>query len=178
MNTKGTYYGTPTKGVTGAASTGTPQMVVTFNVTHIADSEGGWQEIQPITATVYLFLSDGAWEYSEKKLKAMNFNGNFDSPEFACDGIELVCDHETYNNKTREKWDIAGGSEVKKADANQIRTLSAKWKQSAKPSSAPKPPGKPAAPPAAKKPAMANAGAAPIDPDEIPFTDGFSPCGH
>lgn len=168
MNAEGTYYGTPKLGTTGAASTGTPQMVVDFNVTHIADGGDGWTEIQPITARVYLFLSTGAWEYSEKKLKAMNFNGDFDNPGFQCEGIALVCKHEVHNSKTKEKWDIGGG-EVKKADDNTIRSLTAKWKGAAKPSAAPKPPGKPAAPAAAKKPAMAGATHSPVDESDIPF---------
>lgn len=172
MNAQGSYYGKPTQGVTGAASTGTPQMVVTFNVTHIANTDGEWESIAPFDVRTYNFLSDGAWPHSEKRLKAIGFNGNFDAPAFNCDGIALRCEHDTFNNKPKEKWDIdIGGGEVKKADDNTIRSLTAKWKGAAKPSAAPKPPGKPAAPAAARKPAMAGAGAThePVAEDDIPF---------
>lgn len=176
MKTAGSYYGRPTQGVTGTASTGTPQMVLTFNVTHIANAEGEWDSITPFDARSYVFLSDGAWPHSEKRLKAIGFDGNFDSPKFNCDGIALRCEHDNYNGKPKEKWDIdTGGGEVKKADDNVIRTLAAKWRSAAKPSSAPKPPGKPAAP--ARQPVAAGSGgAAPLDPDEIPFAPNIPQC--
>ena len=178
MMNEGTYSGSPTSGTTTTSKQNKPQIAVAFSITHIADGAGEWQDVQPFERKLYISLTDAAWPYSMDRLKAIGFNGDFDNPNFSPDSVALRCFHEEYEGKPKEKWDIiTAGAEATKADSNTIRTLSAKWKQAAKPAGAPKPPGKPAAPPAAKKPAMAGAGAAPIDPDEIPFTDGFSPCG-
>lgn len=158
MMEAGTYYGVPTAGVTGAAGTGTPQMVVTMNITHVANERGEWTPMEnAIDRKVYIFLSDSAWDYSKPKLEALGFNGDFDNPAFTCEGVSMRCDHETYQGKTREKWEIdTGGGEVKKADTNTIRTLQAKWRSSAKPTAAAKPTGKPAAP--SRKTAAVGAG--------------------
>jgi hypothetical protein len=71
------------------------QFVLTFAVSFIAGANGAWDDIAPVNRTVYLSCSDGAWPYTEKKLKALEFNGNFAEPAFSEDaakrGVGLVC---------------------------------------------------------------------------------------
>lgn len=84
--------------------------------------------------TVFLWLSDEAWQYSEEKLKRLGFNGDFDSPKFTKtdDDVELQCDHEEYDGKTREKWNLAfaGSMVVEKSTPDVVRLMNARWRQS------------------------------------------------
>jgi len=142
-------------GVVTKSEKGGSQMAVVFDVTHVADA-GQWAPLPtPIERTLYLSFSDNAWEYTEKKLLALGFNGDFNAPDFAdeakFEGVELNCRHEEYNGKTTERWELAkwgGAKEIVKADNDAIRQLSAKWKsRTAAP--APKPAGRPTPPPPA-----------------------------
>ena len=107
---------------------------------------------------VFLYLSDGAYPYSEEKLRRLGFNGNFEAPEFTASECELECKHEEYQGKMKEKWDIAGGFKAEPAPPDVAKQFAAKWRASngAAPT---KPAGKPPAPaprsappPAAKGP--------------------------
>lgn len=170
MMEAGTYSGTPTSGVTTTSKNNKPQICVTMNITHVANDSGEWSEMTPFDRKLYISLTDAAWPYSMDRLKAIGFDGNFDSPGFGPDAVSLRCEHEEYEGKPKEKWDIiTAGAEVTKADTNTVRTLSAKWKSAAKPAAAPKPAGRPTAPPPAKKPAMAGATHEPVDDSDIPF---------
>lgn len=144
----GMYWGTITEAVTSQAKTGTPQLVLTFEITHRqARTDEGSEELpSPIERRVYLFLSDGAWPISQEKLQALGFNGDFDNPNFSAPQQWIQCKHETYNGSLHEKWEIpGGGGEVEKADAGTITKLSARWKNANKP--VPVPPGSPSSPP-------------------------------
>jgi hypothetical protein len=179
MMEAGNYYAQLVKGMASQSSKGTPQIVLTFQITHFAVN-GQWEDIdQPTQRTVYLYCSDAAWETTHAKLTTLGFNGKFNdemdfSPE-AKSGIELVCAHETYEGKPKEKWELAnwgGGFEHKPADADTVRKLAARWKKTVqtapKSAAAPKPAGKPKPPTREPITVPAN-GHAPIDPSEIPF---------
>lgn len=170
---EGNYWGYLLRGVTSTAKSGNPQIVVAFSVAHNSDGRGGWVELpQAQERSLYLSLTDNAWEYTEKKLKALGFNGDFANPDFAEEtttkGVELICKHEPdQQNRPRERWELAkwgDGNQVEQAATDVLRTLNAKWKAKTAPApSKPAPGTRPAPPPAgrmARPTAQAPAGAA------------------
>lgn len=149
----------------------TPFMYLVFDVTHIAEN-GEWSALpESFKKDVRFFLSEKAWEYTQRDLEKLGFDGNFDDPKFNAamyaDGIELMCQHEVgQDNKLREAWSVSGtggGTKERKAPEKTIvRDLSAKWKNSQAANK--KPSGGPAKPPVtpAAAPAVANN-------DDMPF---------
>lgn len=166
---EGIYFGTIKKAVTSQSSKGNPQMCITFDVTDFGVGEG-WESIRPIERTIFLSLTDGAWEYTERKLTNLGFNGNFDAPVFTEESANLEMKVEEYQGKMKEKWDIAGGSfEATPASADVTRNLNAKWKAKAAPVASAKPKGKPNAPPAQKPVTAGTTTERPGSDDDIPF---------
>lgn len=126
----GKYYGTAPRATTTKSRSGTPQIVVMFDVGHVW--KGGQWEPMPTTyeRSVYLSLSEAAIEYTEKKLKRLGFNADFDDPQFTAESAELECREEEYQGKVREKWDIyTGPPAVEKADETTIAELNRVWKR-------------------------------------------------
>lgn len=133
---EGDYHGSIIKtGVGESSQKGTPYIFVECDVTHIADdsAERGWRLIEsPFKRTVYMYLSDEAWPYTELKLEQLQFNGDFTNPAFEVGGVPLTCKFEQYQGKNKERWDITysgGGGEHKGVTSDVLRTLNAKWKQ-------------------------------------------------
>jgi hypothetical protein len=137
----GFYLGTAKAGQLAEAKTGTTQMVVTFDVTH-KSSNGAWEPLgTPIERDIFLATSEAAWPYTEKKLQALGFDGNFNAPTFATPQTTLLAKLESYDGKSRLKWDVwteREKPEYKLADTDTQRRLMARWKQN-NPSAAPKP---------------------------------------
>lgn len=164
----GNYYGTIKTFNVGKASTGTPQIAVTFAVTHEA-AGAEWRQIEQIDRTVYLYLSDAAYAHTEKKLESLNFNFDWNNPAFPPDtAATLCCRTENYQGKAREKWDLPagnGGGDVEPLSADDIRRLASKRaKANTPPRGRPTPPpAKPSAPPAEPT------DSAPVAGDDIPF---------
>ena len=73
---------------------------------------GEWEDVNEEERCVYLSLTDAASPYTEKKLAALGFNGDFMDPQFddavANEGVDLKCTASTYNGKATEKWALAG----------------------------------------------------------------------
>jgi len=160
MMSEGNYYGTIKKAVTSQSKNGKPQICITFDVTHFANG-GDWEPLSSNQErTVFLFLTDAAWEYTEKKLMGLGFNGDFDDPQFTEQNATLECTVELYEGKEREKWDISGGGyEPERAPTDVIRTLNAKWRSRAgTPATTPKPNGRPESP-QRERPAHSSSGA-------------------
>jgi len=140
----GTYQGTVAEAVTSEKN-GKDQVVLTFDVTAMAEN-GEWRAVPQEQRRIYLFLTDAAWPYTQDRLAAMGFNGDFDTPQFSKPTQNLVCRHETYNGELREKWDLAGGGGgIEKAAPDRIMRLNAKWQSKA---NSPATTGAPVAPPA------------------------------
>lgn len=168
MMSPGRYHARLKEATTGKASTGTPQMALVFTVTHVQDGNA-WAEIEPTERTVYVALTDAAWETSQQKLELLGFQGDFGTPKFReavyAEGVELDCNEDEYKGKVRERWELVGWGtrRMAAAPADLTRQLNARWKAKAAPGT--KPNGKPAAPPAApgngaaRKPMAAPAGA-------------------
>mgnify|MGYP000270049554 CR=1 FL=1 len=117
--------------VTSEAKSGNPQVVLKFSVTHFLEGED-WVPIQNVERTLYLPLGGKAWEYTQKKLSKLGFQGDFESPAFvgpAVDtGVSLDMVHETYQNKEKERWDLSGGGAVEKASKDVTRQLNSRWR--------------------------------------------------
>ncbi len=178
LSEEGTYFGNLVEASSVTiGDKNTPALSMTFEITHQADKED-WAEIDPFMREVLLWLSDKAWEFSQKRLAAMQFNGNFQEPKFdplmSSKGTQLICSHEEYKGRLQEKWVLAcWNRERGKAPVEELRKLSARWNMDA---STTKPPaGKPAAPPAAPPAGPADEDTAdysePRD-EEIPDGDG------
>lgn len=170
MRAEGNYYARITGAETTKAQTGTSAVVVGLEIQHQA-ANGGWQEIEPFDASLYLSMAAGAKPFTVKKLLALEFKGDFRNPEFGVERCELICKHEEYpknSGKLKERWELAnwGGSEP--AADDELEKMNAEWRatQSAPttpagaPASPPVPPAPPAAPPV-QPPAEA--------PSDIPF---------
>ena len=130
MDKPGIYLARFHSGVTTEASTGTPQLALKFEVSHIAEN-GAWIELQEsMDRTVFLSLTDAAWPFAKKKLERSNFNGDFSNPQLTLpDGCELTCTEDSYQGRTRSRWDIPlGDVEQKPASADVVRRLAAQWK--------------------------------------------------
>lgn len=149
----------------------TSAMKLTFDIIHEANgnADNGWSPLsQPARRSIFLWLSEAACEMSNRQLDSIGFNGGFRDPQFdqeLTDGIELICTHEEYNNKTQERWTLAkwdNDRERTPPDDNTIRTLEARYKTQM--SASKKPAGVPPAPPNTPDPALQQKGK-----DGIPF---------
>ncbi len=180
MQPEGNYWATVKYATTSFSRNNKPQMVVTFDITDREVEDGDpIHLVEPHNGRVYISLSDAAMEFAEKKLGALEFNGDFNEPDFGVKSLWLECTHDNFTGSLKEKWDIPGtnsGGEIKKADEGTIMQLGAKWRARTQ---APVPAGAPSPVPAA---AQTTATAAPPPPpesrpprgDEIPF-DGSTP---
>jgi hypothetical protein len=149
QNEPGTYWGQLVKGVSSySKNRNSPQIVLQFNVTD-RSADDKWESLpSPFEQRVYLSMYGDAVKYTCDKLKSLDFNGNFDAPEFGKDGAELVCIHTTYKGEPTEQWDLAGfggGGEIKPADEGTCTKLGALYR--AHTQASPAPLGKPKAPP-------------------------------
>lgn len=143
----------------------TPTVALEFEIDNEA-VDGQWRPITPTKRTVYVYLSDAAWDISIDKLNALGFNGDFGlgmnfGDGAKADGVELQCKIDEYEGNPREKWELTnwgGGFDHEPAPEGVIRQLNAKWKNaaSAKPTGKPSSPSRPVA-------------SAPIEKASIPF---------
>lgn len=162
-------YKSATTTQSGANKTDT--LAIVYEITHVSEGSD-WAEIPPIERTVFLYLSEKAWERSKADLERLGFNGDFDKPDFTEKRVDLEAYNDTYNGQTKLKWRLAGGGgsfQAEPADATVTRRLNAMWKQD-KPKA--KPTGRPATPPkkpSVKENAAAMAAQAPADGDSVPF---------
>jgi len=135
---EGQYWGYRISAVTTLSRAGNPQMEVTWSVTNVLGENGEYEELpQPVEVKQYISLTDAAMPYSIERLNTMGFNGSFEEPGFSDvidkQGQPLTCKHDTYQGKTRDRWDLAMQIEAEKAPQNLCKQLSARWKAQNKP---------------------------------------------
>ncbi len=161
MLNPGMYYAKAIQWGTAKSEKGSEYIFIEWDVTHRADGES-WSDLPtPERRTMFLYLTENAWPITKDKLSALGFNGDFgDGMDFSAeakDGFQVECRHETYNGKTRDKWDIPGkGIQHRAADNATVRKLNAMWKQQRSAGQVPTP--RPLKPPATDK-----------DKDGVPF---------
>ncbi len=139
-------------GLTVIGEKQSPAMVLTFEITHHAQS-GKWEPITEVRRDVGFYMTEKAKDIAFADLMKLGFNGDMEHPKFAADlseGTELSVEHESYNGKTSEKVRIAKlkTTREKKPVAKDVaRLLAAQFKQAAASSARPTAP-PPMAPPA------------------------------
>lgn len=167
---EGTYHGVVKDAVLATAKSGSEMVVITWTIGHRWDGQQ-WVPIDPVDRVTRWSLADGAYPYSEEKMNSLGFQGDFEgllnggavfSESAYMEGIALKCEHEEYQGKPQERWELAnwGGGNVQKAGADAARRLSARWKQAHGATQAP-PAGRPSAPPASGAPTPAKSQPAP-----------------
>lgn len=118
MIDEGYYWAKPVGGKLTTSGKNTPTFAVEIVLEGTDDKR-----------TLFLHCSDAAWPYTESKLQRMGWDGNADEMGFSAERIECQCTHEVYNNKPREKWDIAKEqSEFEPAADDVKRQILARWK--------------------------------------------------
>lgn len=156
----GTYWmADPVMG-TGESKNNSPYVYIEGEITH-QSVNGEHAPVEPQKRTVFLYLSEKAFQYTADKLDALGWNGDFASPRLTGEneaGIWVECRHEMYEGKTKERFELPGGGIEHKVPSNDIlRKINAMYKQ--RKGSAPRP--------APKKPPSAPAIPEVVDP--IPF---------
>lgn len=127
----------------------TPAMVLAFQITHAAGSNGDWVQIEPVTREVNFWLTEKATERSFDDMRALGFNGDFDAPVFDAElreGVVLDVTNEQYQGKTKDVVRLAKlrpSRERNPVAKDVVHKLAARFKQSgantARPSSPPPP---------------------------------------
>ena len=165
MFESGTYRGQLKSAVGTEAKTGTLQMALKFDVCEHWNGTA-WEGVaMPAERTVFVALTDKAWQYSKPKLERLNFNGDFESPAFETDpaGVELVCTEESYNGKPVERWELGGyGLELHQAATDKLKRLNSRWRATSLPPKRAAPVKAPVAPPTPTSPP-----ATPTPPSEL-----------
>lgn len=124
--------------------------------------------------TVFTYLSDASFEKGMQKLESIGFNGDFGDPDCTVKVNDLICRHETWEGRVRDKWEFANwGGGIKHSDAskNTVRLMNQKYKKAAKPDASAAPAGKKPAPPAPKKKVAKTA--PPVKSSQTPREDAW-----
>lgn len=136
MMSAGTYFGHLVGNGVSETKNGTPFVWLEYDITYVMnDSTGQWEKCDRCKRSVDLYLSEKAMPFSNDKLNAIGFNGDFGNMQFdpqkTSEGTQLVCKHESgANGNMYEKWDFPfAGSERKPAGTDLIRQLNAKYRQ-------------------------------------------------
>lgn len=118
------------------AGTGTTQFYMKFQVMAIWSHEDGqWHQVETAERTLYKALTANTAQYFAEDLRALGYTGNSFGPldmrhpqaHIFQGEIEMTCQIETYNGKTREKWNIVRGSgrEERAIDGQAVKKLDA-----------------------------------------------------
>lgn len=127
----GTYWmATPKMGL-GESKNGTPYIYIEGDITHQANGSEHQPVVSPATRTVKLYVSDAAAPFTFDKLEKLGFNGDLKNPRLSdqnAEGIWVQCDHETYEEKQKERWNLPGGAmEHKTPTSDAIRKINAMY---------------------------------------------------
>jgi hypothetical protein len=122
------------QGFSEAKSSGNSQFYMKFTPTHRWDmSRNEWVEVDQIERTFYRAITVNTAPYFAEDIRALGYSGDKLSkldmrhPEaHIFEGqIEMICNHETYEGKTREKWGLLRGTahQEKPADPAAVKKL-------------------------------------------------------
>ena len=121
---KGAYKGTVLDAALSKAGTGTPTVVIRFQVEPVERSG-----LESYSRTVYLPATEASMPYLAQKLEALGFMANSLSKVGELSGCvgEFYCRHEAdQNGVVRERWDVVTGPkplESKPVDPSELRRL-------------------------------------------------------
>lgn len=157
MTPEGRYVADLVSGTLSESGKGNPQVVLQLAVDQVIDPNTGIQGIPPIERRIYLSYAGGAVEYTEKKLRALKFQGDFSQMVFGVNRIEVNCEHEPKDDGSmKEKWELANwgdAPEIKPASKATILKMNQLWKAKQGVNGTPATPPKAAAVPATTRPA-------------------------
>lgn len=134
---QGRYRGRVTKQAMGETSKGNPQFVLTFLVIGVYEGDDLETCSQSYERSVFRVINENTIKYVLEDLKQLGYTRDsfkFLDPSatnfhnFAGEEYDFVCDHETYEGKDREKWQLArdgSGFEVKPLASDKMRKLDA-----------------------------------------------------
>ena len=127
------YRGLLTNAVLAAGKDNKPEFHITFSIVAEVTDQGEYPVEPPVERRIYLYFTENAEKYSWAKLDALGFNGDFAAPQFSDHavqaGVNLNCRHDTYNGKTKDKFDLADfGGGPAPASPDIIRNMAARWK--------------------------------------------------
>jgi hypothetical protein len=95
-------------------------------------------EVGEHQAPVTFWLSEKAFERSQRELNRLGFNGDFENPQFSATGpFTLLLRHETYKGKLQPQWNLAGVTERPDPTKLAIVSLRLKAARAASPPPAP-----------------------------------------
>lgn len=189
------YWGKVTRQAIGKTKNGNPQLVVSFEVIGKIDSRDPEGELLPCPGgerSMYRPITEKTAEYVWQDIEALCAAKGIEVPasmravdpdrgDFSCDfvGAELAwyCNHDVYENKLREKWQISrktGASAGDPLDDKEMRQLDAlfgkRLKDTKKPAAASSVPEK-----ARSRTAAAMAAQAPLGDDKAPWDENEAP---
>ena len=116
---------------------GTPQLVLKVGILGVPNADGTYEKHkQQYERYVTLYLTEGTMPYVLEHLKTLGFTGtslaqlNTDHPDhidLAGNQVDLYCQHETYEGKERERWQISSQQSAAAVplDAKKLRQLDA-----------------------------------------------------
>jgi hypothetical protein len=103
---------------------------------YIIDVHVGTNDVRRKSISNY--FTGGAAQYTEERLRTMDFNGNFDEPKCGSwcydDGFEVYVKHETYDDgkgqgsRVFEKWNFSRGSRTKPPAPDSASNRSQRWR--------------------------------------------------
>lgn len=118
----GRYWGKVINHGLGKASTGTPQLMITFQIigkVNLADPEGDLLPCEDHERSVFRSLTEKTKDWVLQDLEKLDFTGEslaqLDLERMDCCDLRgkeaaLTCEHRTYQKVARENWSIAGDS--------------------------------------------------------------------
>ena len=144
-----------------------PQWTIHWTIMQKAVN-GAWQVVQPYNRFSNWSIAGDAAQYTIKKMKAVGFNGDMETPAFSEDatvnGVVIRCSN--INERGYGDWDIVdwgGGPSFDPASTSAKQTFKALWAGQNGPA---KPAGRPAPPPPKAKPAAEPVAVA---AEDVPF---------
>lgn len=162
----GRYKAKISKWALGVNGKGNPQLVISFTLLG-RYANGGMADCPSYERSIFKVINENTIDYVVSDLTRLGYpHDTFDQLDpshpqaFNFGGIEVdvKCDHETFEGKTREKWNfnLGGGLEIKALERKEVSKLNALFgtkMKAARPANGAKP-----APQAAAATATATAG--------------------
>jgi hypothetical protein len=137
----GVYRGQIFKwGLSKVISTGNPQFIISFQIqgeVDQSDPDRGLIQCQEGERSIFRVITPNTIDYILQDLEKLGYDKEgfeFLSPEhpgafnFLGMEIEVICSHETYEGKAREKWSFAwggGGMEIQPLENSEVKKLNA-----------------------------------------------------
>jgi hypothetical protein len=134
---KGVYRGRITEQALGESSNGNAQIVIRFEVTAKVERDNSMSQVEERQRTAFLTITEKTIDRIAQQLQALGYDresfrfldprqpGYFDLTNTEAD---FVCNHEEYQGKNREKWQVrtpyeSGPLEVKPIESKKLREI-------------------------------------------------------